>query len=113
TKDTVLLDTDDFARVAARLKSASLRVCDFEETIGRASEGDLLFVDPPYTVKHNLNGFVKYNDKIFLWEDQIRLRDALVRATGRGVLVVMTNANHKSIRDLYRDFWKEPLSRHS
>ena len=113
SKDAVLLDTDDFSEIARRLKKASLHVADFEKTIDLADEGDLLFVDPPYTVKHNLNGFVKYNDKIFLWEDQVRLRDAIVRATQRGVFLVMTNANHESIRGLYRGFSKKLLSRHS
>lgn len=50
---------------------------DFEATLDSARAGDFVFVDPPYTVKHNLNGFLKYNDKIFSWADQLRLRDAV------------------------------------
>ena len=85
------------------LRSAEIRECDFEETIDRAGSGDFVFVDPPYTVKHNLNGFVKYNDKIFSWDDQVRLRDAVVRASDRGASVLVTNANHASISELYAD----------
>jgi DNA adenine methylase len=88
-------------------------VADFERSIDEAKDGDLVFVDPPYTVRHNFNGFVKYNDKIFLWEDQVRLRDALVRATSRGAFVVMTNANHESVRSLYSGFLLRPLQRQS
>jgi DNA adenine methylase len=45
---------------------------------------DLLFVDPPYTVRHDNNGFIKYNEQLFSWDDQLRLRDAVLRAKERG-----------------------------
>lgn len=113
TKNSVILDSDDFKALSERLKRTKLTVSDFEASINVAGEGDLLFVDPPYTVKHNNNGFVKYNDKIFSWDDQVRLRDALVRADGRGAMIVMTNANHESVRDLYDGFNLYALSRQS
>jgi DNA adenine methylase len=113
TKNGVLLDTDDFCATSRRLKGVTLKRWDFERSIDSAEKGDLLFVDPPYTVKHNLNGFVKYNDRIFSWEDQVRLRDALVRADKRKVKVVMTNANHDSVRELYTHFNQSTLARQS
>jgi DNA adenine methylase len=60
-----------------------------------------VFIDPPYTVRHNANGFVKYNQRIFSWEDQVRLRDEVRSASDRGVFCLVTNANHQSILDLY------------
>lgn len=102
TKTKVIDEDEDFEGLAAALKNVELRTCDFEETLDRARAGDFVFVDPPYTVKHNLNGFLKYNEKIFSWEDQIRLRDAVVRAKERGVTVLLTNAAHWSVVDLYK-----------
>ena len=102
TKSEVILPTDNFDELSRRLLKTELACCDFEETIDRSDEGDFVFVDPPYTVKHNLNGFVKYNDKIFAWTDQVRLRNAVVRASKRGVMLMITNANHQSIRELYQ-----------
>lgn len=104
TKTTVIFDNDDFAGWSKVLKKADIECCDFEHTIDKSKDGDLLFIDPPYTVKHNLNGFVKYNQNIFAWEDQVRLRDAALRAHHRGTAVVITNADHESIRDLYAGF---------
>ena len=101
TKTDVVLSTDNFVALSELLRGASIVSCDFEETIDNAAEGDFVFVDPPYTVKHNLNGFVKYNDRIFSWADQVRLRDAVARASARGASVLVTNANHYSIRELY------------
>ena len=102
TKDSVLLDTDDFEGIANRLSACEILCQDFEETIFRAGRGDFVFVDPPYTVNHNMNGFLKYNEKIFSWQDQVRLRDSLVAAARRGAMITLTNADHSSIHELYQ-----------
>lgn len=115
TKEAVILETDDFGSAAALLANAEIVASDFEPIIDRAEKGDLVFADPPYTVRHNINGFVKYNEKLFSWEDQVRLADTLVRARDRGAKIVSTNANHHSIRTLYRDrdFVLKSVSRYS
>ena len=101
TKDKVIFEDENFAEISSVLSRASIRTADFEETIAQASDGDLVFADPPYTTAHNMNGFVKYNQNIFSWQDQIRLRDVLLEAAGRGAKVVLTNADHESIHKLY------------
>ena len=114
TKDTVVFETDDFGAWSASLRSAEIHARDFEVAIDQAVEGDYVFVDPPYTVRHNVNGFSKYNEHIFSWKDQLRLRSSLERAVRRGASFAMTNADHVSIRDLYRGFGSHArLHRHS
>jgi len=103
TKSTVVFDDEDFEGISCRLQRAELVCCDFEPTIAQATQGDFVFVDPPYTVRHNLNGFIKYNETLFGWEDQIRLRDAVASAIARGAAVVVTNADHESVRELYAE----------
>lgn len=103
SRDSVVLDTDDFEGAAVLLANAELRISDFEPVIDQACENDLVFADPPYTVRHNVNGFLKYNEQLFSWDDQIRLADALARARNRGAKIVSTNANHGSVRRLYRE----------
>lgn len=92
--------------VARQLRRASIVVSDFEETLGRAGAGDFVFVDPPYTVKHNTNNFVKYNAHLFSWADQMRLAKAVRRAGMRGARLMISNADHPSVRELYRGFGK-------
>lgn len=106
TKNNVISIEDSYADIACLLKNTSLLHCDFERVIDRAEADDFLFVDPPYTVKHNYNGFVKYNENLFAWDDQIRLRDALVRASLRGVKFLMTNACHTSVKELYEEHFE-------
>lgn len=103
TKDKVVVETDNFPLLSSVLKDVDLKCQDFEVSIDSAVSGDFLFIDPPYTVAHNNNGFVKYNQNLFSWEDQIRLRNAVLKAVHRGVYVVCTNANHQSVKDLYTD----------
>ena len=115
TKKAVVLDTDDFAAAAKLLRRAELRVSDFGPVINEAMAGDLVFADPPYIVGHIDNGFVKYNDKLFKWEDQVRLAESLSKARDRGVKVVATNAAHSAVEKLYeqRGFTLSQVERYS
>lgn len=102
TKTSVLMPDDNFSAASIRLKKVRLTSLDFECVVDQANASDFVFADPPYTVRHNLNGFIKYNENLFSWADQVRLRDALFRASERGVSVVLSNADHASIRELYQ-----------
>lgn len=102
TKDTVIFPSDNFAATSRILRRMRICCCDFEDAVRQTKRGDFLFVDPPYTVRHNNNGFIKYNESIFTWEDQLRLGAAIERAAKRGVKILVTNADHKPIRDIYR-----------
>lgn len=104
TKDTVLLPSDNFEALSHALQHIDLLCQDFEVTLDAAERGDFAFIDPPYTVAHNYNGFIKYNQNLFSWDDQVRLRDAVKRAAQRGVKVLITNAAHQSVKELYQEF---------
>ena|ERR1700734_825614 len=115
TKDTIIFDDDDFEGISVLLQKATICVSDFETLIDGAKQSDLIFADPPYTVRHNSNAFIKYNEKLFSWEDQVRLANALRRARDRGALIIVTNANHNAIKQLYkqREFETTTISRYS
>jgi DNA adenine methylase len=114
TKSSVLFQDDCFDKISDALRGVELYPHDFETIIDKAGEDDFLFVDPPYTVRHNNNAFIKYNEKLFTWSDQERLFCALKRAKNRGVHVVGTNACNKSVIELYEEtFSLLSVSRHS
>jgi DNA adenine methylase len=102
TKSKVVFDTDNFRQISAALANAELRTNDFEDVISEAGYGDLVFVDPPYTVNHNDNAFIKYNERLFSWADQVRLRNCVLTARRRGARLIVTNAYHECIRELYK-----------
>lgn len=95
------------------LKSCEIHHLDFEEALLRARKGDFIYLDPPYTVAHDNNGFRKYNAKIFSWEDQARLANAVHNLNQKGCYIVMSNASHKSIRSMYKDFTQTVVTRSS
>jgi DNA adenine methylase len=114
TKNSVIFDGEDFIKISTALKFANIICSDFEPVIDSCTADDFIFIDPPYTVQHNNNNFLKYNENIFRWDDQIRLRDSLVRAKSRGVSFIVTNADHCSIRSLYSGICTyQKMQRHS
>lgn len=95
------------------LQGVTLKVSDFETMIDMAVKGDAIYCDPAYTVAHENNGFIRYNERNFSWTDQERLAAASLRAYKRGAIVVISNAYHPSIRKLYKDFSAKRFTRNS
>ena len=83
------------------MSNANLFNCDFFDTISNIHEKDLVFVDPPYTVTHIKNGFVRYNEKLFSWADQVRLFNFIEEVVKKGAYYILSNAKHDSVLDLF------------
>jgi len=96
-----LFDYQNLREFKKLLTSTYLSNQHFSKSLSKPSEGDLVFVDPPYTVAHENNGFVKYNQRIFSWKDQLKLRDELLQLSNKGVKILSTNACHESLIDIY------------
>lgn len=97
----VLFNYDNMRRTSALLQGTHIISQDFQNCIEYVEKGDLVFLDPPYTVAHENNGFVKYNQKIFAWGDQNRLSDVIRKIVNRGAYFILTNAAHPSIDELF------------
>ena len=106
-------DADAIRSVSKALSSATLSSGDFEVAVQNAKKDDLVYFDPPYTVAHGNNGFVQYNEKILSWDDQIRLAQVARNLAKRGCHIIVSNADHASVEELYNDFRKERVSRFS
>lgn len=106
-------DPDHVRRCAEVLARATLLTADFRDVLRQAESGDFVYVDPPYTVAHNNNGFLKYNERIFSWNDQCDLAEAARSAAARGAMVIISNADHFDLRKLYSDFDQVTVRRFS
>ena len=95
------LDIDEIRRASIALKGVELISGDFENRTDLIHEGTLVFLDPPYTVSHNDNGFIQYNQSIFSIEDQKRLAEYIQFIINRGAYFILTNAAHDSIREIF------------
>ena len=99
--------------VSRALQNAELHHADFDDVLVRAQESDCIYLDPPYTSPHHPNGFRQYNESSFTWHDQERLAETAVSLSDRGCRVIISNADHESILELYRGFSYQRVHRHS
>ncbi|RBP67792.1 DNA adenine methylase [Brevibacterium sanguinis] len=91
----------DLQAASRRLQSAELTSCSFEQTISQVQSGDVVFLDPPYTVAHNQNGFIKYNQHLFSFDDQRKLASVIESIATAGAKFILTNAAHSSVYELF------------
>lgn len=109
-----LFDFDNLMKLSQMFQNTCFNACDFENILEDVKKNDLVFLDPPYTVAHENNGFIKYNQKIFAWEDQVRLADFIEKLKSKQVFFIMTNAAHYNIDNLFQDIGrKQKLKRFS
>jgi DNA adenine methylase len=95
------LDPEGLRAVSKALKKATLFHGDFDLIKENIKKKDLIFLDPPYTVSHNNNGFIKYNQKLFSLDDQKRLSQLIDYIKKRGAYYILTNAAHKTIEEIF------------
>lgn len=95
------LDEETLLAASTALKNTTIRSSDFEDTLNVVRDGDLVFIDPPYTVSHNKNGFIKYNKSLFSLEDQVRLAQYIREIKKLGAKYIMTNASHDRIKEIF------------
>ncbi len=94
-------------------KGVKLAQCDFSRSLKSVTAGDLVYLDPPYVTMHNNNGFIDYNETLFSWKDQIRLANLAAELVARGAYVIVTNADHNELHELYSTFHRKKLQRWS
>lgn len=94
-------EPDNLRLVSKSLKNCSIFHGDFDRIRKNVKAKDLVFLDPPYTVTHNNNGFIKYNQKLFSLEDQYRLSRLLDFINSSGAFYILTNAAHEKVEEIF------------
>ena len=102
--DRRVLDHENLFEVSRRLHSADIHCADFEMTTSKATEGDFLYLDPPYAVPGKDQRFLRYNSTRFTWEDQQRLAVTAKTLAADGCLVAISNADVPEVHHLYPEF---------
>jgi DNA adenine methylase len=84
-------------RSAIALRSAELRIDDFESTLQSTRADDFVYLDPPYSPRGR-PAHGEYGYGTFREADLERFFDALARADSRGVKIMMSYADSKLVR---------------
>jgi len=87
--------------VSSRLQNCHFRSCDFTDIQNNICRNDLVYLDPPYTVSHSNNGFIKYNQKLFSLDDQYKLSHFIDALKAKGAFYILSNAYHPTIREIF------------
>ena len=108
-----VFSTRHLLEVSHALNKSKVQHGDFDQIVEDAKQGDFVYFDPPYTTAHSKNGFRQYNESLFSWQDQQRLGRTAQRLAELGCYVVVSNARHDTVTELYPGFSYREVSRHS
>lgn len=98
------INYDRLLVASKKLKSVTILCQDFLKAKFAIKPGDLVFLDPPYTVSKDSNAmFIAYNSKLFSLEDQYRLGELIDYINDQGAYFILTNAAHETIFDIFKD----------
>jgi len=100
TKD--FFEPDVLRNANKALANAELTHADFSKSIDNIKRNDLVFLDPPYTVTHNNNGFIKYNKNLFDLNSQYALSSYIDKVKEKGAYYILTNAAHHQIEEIFK-----------
>lgn len=89
-----------------RLRKAEISCRDFSHVVETASEGDLVYFDPPYLPRKVEGGDVRkcfehYTKDGFSFDQHVKLRNIALELKQKGVHVMMTNSDSWATRELY------------
>lgn len=100
-RKSVMFSENKFFKASNALRNTILEEKDFMNSLQYINEGDLVFLDPPYTVSHNNNGFIEYNKNLFSLEDQYRLSYFIDQVKIKNAYYILTNAAHSTIKEIF------------
>lgn len=112
---TRLAQPEDLLKASRLLAEADLFCEDYYSLLRRvAREGDFIYLDPPYLPLGGHSDFKRYTRDFFYEEDHRLLAMLFAELASRGALLLLSNAYHPAIKQLYSAFsmFEVKASRH-
>jgi len=103
SKVSSLPSAKELSDLGLRLRSASLLLADFAETLSVARKGDFIYLDPPYAGR-NVRNRGEYGPGSFSVEDIERFQESVSRASRKGAKILISYADVPIIREAF-DGW--------
>jgi DNA adenine methylase len=92
------------ASTALNYSNAKIVACDYKQALGKAREGDFIYLDPPFDPLTPTAHFVDYTRNGFGEQDQIGLAQVFRELDRKGCNVLLSNSDTKLTRELYSEF---------
>lgn len=102
-RKTFTINSKHFREIAKYYKdnNISFRNIDYKKCVGKATEGDFVYFDPPYDVEKGQSSFVAYTKSGFNQKNQKQLKELCDKLISKGVKIAVSNSDTKFIRELY------------
>jgi len=98
-----ICDEKNILMASKILRGKEIICADFEEVLAGASEGDFVYLDPPYFSPKGI-GFTQYNEEDFTFEDHLRLARVFRELDEKGCYVLLSNSYSEEIVLLYENY---------
>jgi DNA adenine methylase len=98
-----IVDSLGLEAVAEALATPAIHIreCRFEDVLDEPTDGDFVYLDPPYAPLSRTSQFRSYTARRFEDVDQERLSDTVVALATRSVYVMLSNSTAASVTKLY------------
>ena len=101
-KNPTICNAEKIIAAARVLQNAEIVCGDYLDVLKDfASEGDFVFLDPPYVPISEYACFKRYTKEKFYESDQRNLAEEVHRLVDVGCKVMLTNSNHPLVYELY------------
>lgn len=104
--DVTLIEPVNFRKVSAALRNVELECSDFRLAYaGLHSEGDFVYLDPPYVPAGKHSDFKRYTKTQFHEKDQVELAEHFMELSRRGCHVLLSNSHQPIVARLYKGYF--------
>ncbi len=98
---TVYFPDKELHHAAEVMKNSEISTLDFGDVMNMATQGDVVYCDPPYSPLSTTSAFTSYSVGGFSVDDHYRLCARAERLRDRGVSVLISNNDTLATRQLY------------
>jgi len=101
-KNPLICDEANLRKSSIILSRATIINGDYKTVLREtASQGDLVYLDPPYLPVSKYSDFKRYSKEQFYEDDHRELAEEVIRLHELGCHVLLTNSNHPLVHELY------------
>ena len=105
-KKPMICDVTNLRNVHLALDPLGVKIecTDYGHILKRASEGDFIYLDPPFSPISKTSNFTEYTTRGFGTKDQENLARIFTLLCEKKCKVIVSNSDTKLVRDLYKEY---------
>jgi DNA adenine methylase len=105
-KKPMICDVTNLRNVHLALDPLGVKIecTDYGHILKRASEGDFIYLDPPFSPISKTSNFTEYTTRGFGTKDQENLARIFTMLCEKKCKVIVSNSDTKLVRDLYKEY---------